>query len=222
LTDESNATTNGKLLSDAVTSANAHSDLQFGKVQTKVGDLGGKVESVGKKTEALGDALAKAAGDINTNLGKVGKPDPTPPPKIVFTFTDTPSNPNDPLRSETIKPNEDGTYSFKFNAVNNSDIIAEQVEAWVSICKVCEFVGEPKGSDHPPGEIAQMRHFVFGSMNAGVAHGDTSVTFKVTPTTVHAPFGVTFAYACKTCNKPHHEPDYILNVDYSSPPTKQP
>jgi hypothetical protein len=206
------------IVNDAVGKANNHSDDQFRSANqhadAKFGEVEKDVEGV---SNDFNSGLKAATGDITAGLGKVGKPDPPSPPRLAFTLTDTPPTTDAPVRSETIKPNADGTYSFKFNVSNVADVSGDQLEMWLTLCKVCEFVGEPKGSDHPPGELPRMRHFVLGSMNAGVGHGEVSVTFKVTvPEVARGPFGVTFAYACKICGKPHNEPDYILNVDDSS------
>lgn len=105
LTDQVNEKTNQKLLSDAIASANSHADQQFGTVRANVENLGKEVEGVGKaldeKTAAINAALSAATGSINTNLGKVGKPVPIPPPRIEFTLADVPGSAI-PVREEVI------------------------------------------------------------------------------------------------------------------------
>lgn len=103
-----------------------------------------------------------------------------------------------------------------------SDITAEESEMWITICTLCEYVGTPTGFDHPPGENERMRHMVLGNMHAGVAHGEIAVSFKSSSSVQLPWYGVTFAFACKTCGKPKNEPDYKLNIDYSGIQPKRP
>jgi hypothetical protein len=86
LTDKSNLAIQTTIVHDAVTQANQHSDEKFAGVKKDVGDLGTQVSGLSKsldtRTDALGKALDNATGTINTNLGKVGRPDPPVPAKL--------------------------------------------------------------------------------------------------------------------------------------------
>jgi len=214
ITDKANTETNTKLLSDAVKQANVHSDEKFAGVKTDVGNLGKQVEGVGKKTEALGGALAKATGDITAGLGKVGKPDPPEQANLQFSlWRDGGIKDSEfPLETEHVSQGTDGNYSVSLVVKNISNVAANSLDVWVHLCSTCTFVKEPDGFEKPTGIAEGSRHAFAGDLNSGVTWRATTITFTPpNPPTNQA--GIAFSWTCKNCGKMKQTKDLILTLD---------
>ena len=127
-------------VTQAVTDANKHSDGQFTSANqhadTKFGEVEGDVKGVSDQNVALSQALAKATGDINTNLGKVGKPDP-PALAVLHPSLWNEGLSEEPLETMVLRPQADGTYRVDVSVRNISDVAAEEGDVWVVLCNLC-------------------------------------------------------------------------------------
>jgi hypothetical protein len=204
LTDETNSAANAALLSGSVTQANRHSDEKFaglqqtvGVVETQVTDLG---ESLKTTTSTLSEAVVRTSEQLNASIGKVGKPDPPPLAKVGFSLWDPTYSPDKPILQQTVSPDKDGNYPIDFVITNVSDVSAESIDVWLSLCDLCSFAIEPKGFEHVGGEGERERHKTYPMiLNAGVSMQE-HVLIKFNES-ANAGFRVTLRYSCKTCGK---------------------
>jgi hypothetical protein len=200
LNDQASTGTNSALLTGAISKANQHSDEKFAGVQKDVGDLGDKVETVNKQQIELAQDFAKATGDIKTNLGKVGKPDPPEPAKLrVSLWKDGQGKAQEPVESETVQQNPDGTVTAQFLVRNISNTGAQESDLWVMLCDSCTFAKEPDGFEKPAGTPEKERHIHMSPLNPGVAFKVLSVTFKSEPT--FPKYAMGFLLSCGNCGK---------------------
>jgi hypothetical protein len=163
IAEKQSATDQKKLLDESVNKANQHSDDKFAGVKEDVGHLGDKVETVNKQQIELAQAFAKATGDITTNLGKVGKSDPPELAKLrVSLWKEGQSQTEEPVESETIQQNADGSVTAQFLIRNISSTEADDPDIWVVICSVCTYVKEPEGFEKAQGTAEQERHLHIG------------------------------------------------------------
>jgi hypothetical protein len=181
----------------AVSKANDHSDSKFAGVNQQVGTLGNKVEGVNQQQIALDKDFAKATGDINTNLGKVGKPEPPVPAKLVFSLWDTKAIHDQPTLTQTISPDKDGNIPVEFSIVNVSESTADTIDIWIGLCDKCAFAKEPSGFEKPSGSDERIRHRVLGSLNPGVSFEKMTILVKSSATGGF--FQVELSYSCKNC-----------------------
>jgi hypothetical protein len=202
LTDKTNEDTNRRLLGSAVGDANKHSDYQFvaanRHADAKFGEVEGDVKGVSDQNVALSDALKKATGDINSNLGKVGKPDPPVPARLIFGLWDASASLSAPTLTKTIDPDGEGNYPVDLLVSNQSESTADAVDIWIEVCTDCSFAKEPPGFEKPSGIDEHVRHKVIGSLNPGVSFEKIAIFVKVRPT-VQRGFAVALRYSCKTC-----------------------
>lgn len=176
-------------VNSAVNEANQHSDQKFQNVES---DLKGF-------SKTFDTALKNATGDIDTNLGKVGKPEPPERSKLVFSLWRDGLTPNDfPLESEILSPEKDGSYHIAFLIKNDSAVLARGVEEWVDICDQCTFTDEPKGFDRPQGMRNSERHRSIPGLNPGVSILEGN-EFNVTVPSWIGRFPVVFKATCNTC-----------------------
>lgn len=196
LTDQNNLATQKSIVNDAVSKANAHSDEKFAGVQSNVGTVQDEVEDIGESLGTLESKIEKATGDINTSIGKVGKPDPPIPAKLLFTLWRTTGTTNEAKLSETAQPDSEGNFAVDFTIMNVSDTTAEAIDIWIQICDVCSFAKEPAGFEKVPGALDQVRHRMLSSLNPGVSFEKTTII--VNASTVNA-FQIALHYSCKTC-----------------------
>ncbi|MGA2896490.1 MAG: hypothetical protein ABSE27_02690 [Acidobacteriaceae bacterium] len=185
-------------ITQAVAKANDHSDSKFAGVNQQVGTLENKLEGVNRQQIALDNDFAKATGDINTNLGKVGKPEPPPLASLQFSlWRDEMSNSDIPLETVATQPDADGNFPVSILVRNASTVSAEGVEIWVEVCKACIFAKDPEGFDKPNGNNERTRHIIFHDINPGVSVvKNISVKVNV-PAAPRFVVGVTGS--CKNC-----------------------
>ena len=201
LTDQNNMETQKNIVYDAVNQANQHSDQQFASVQKNVGALGGQVtglgQSLGTTTSTLSSALEKSTSDLNTSIGKVGKPNPPIPATLTFTLWDTAASLEKPVLSKTIQPDSDGNFPVEISFFNGSESAADSIDFWIQLCEKCSYAKEPPGFEKVSGADDRVRHRMIGSLNSGVSFEKTSVLVKSLATDGF--FQIGFHYACKTC-----------------------
>jgi hypothetical protein len=210
-------------VNQAVDKANAHSDEQFGKVQTKVGTLDTKVDGlgtqIGNTKDSISESLNKATGDLNTSLGKVGKPDPPELAKLQFSFVSLDAT-TEPIETLAVQQAPDGTISFPFIVRNISNVQAEGVDIWVNICKVCTYAEEPADFEHVKGAREWERHRVIPAINAGVGFG--IMTIKLKAPLGFPSIGTSFVGSCKNCGPLMRTKDYLLLVSPLTPTQQNP
>jgi hypothetical protein len=83
LTDRANAKQTQDAIGSAVQQANAHSDQKFREIQGKVDGLG---NSLNQTATEIGKQLNQTEVDLDSNIGKVGKPAPPAAAKLVFSL----------------------------------------------------------------------------------------------------------------------------------------
>jgi hypothetical protein len=196
LTDSMNADSQTKAVNDAVDKANLHSDQQFSKIQGKVGDLDGEVRGVNDQLRSNSAALGQSLGDINTNIGRVGRTDPPELAKLQFSLW---SSSEFPLLSKTVQSDADGNYPIDFSFANLGGVTAEAIDVWVTICNVCTFAREPLGFEKPDGMDDHTRHYKFGDLNPGVSMKKMTAVVTLPPS--FQSFTFSTHYACKNCGK---------------------
>ena len=193
LSDRASAAQTASALGSAVSQANDHADQQFKKVQDQVSEVKGSLKTT---EDNIAAKLDESTSSLNAGLGRVGKPDPPAPAKLVFTLWDQTFTPEDPVLSKTIQPDGDGAFPVEFTVVNVSESMADTIDIWVDVCSLCSFAKEPKGFEQPAGADDHTRHRLIGSMNPGVSWEKMTVLVK---SSVPNPFQVALRYSCKNC-----------------------
>ncbi len=199
-----------RIVGDAVTQANTHSDQQFGKTQKQID---GVKDSVSDTQKDIDSKFDQETSTFSTDLSKVGKPDPPERPKLRFSFwkDDLPDD-EFPLESMDIQPDKDGNLQVPFFVKNDSDVQAEGVEIWVYICDVCSFAKEPTGWDRPEGLGERARHKSIPAMNPGVSVRDgNTIDIKVNQEGV-TQTQVMFRSVCKTCGSPETSKRFSISI----------
>jgi hypothetical protein len=208
LTEKGVTEAQSKAVNEAVSKANAHSDEKFREVGKSVAGVDQRVGAVGTSLAATttslsgyiqktADAIQKTSDRLDTSIGKVGKPDPPIPAKLVFSLWDTVATAEKPSLSTTANPDSDGNFPVDFTFVDSSETAAEGIDVWVEICRTCTFVKEPSGFEHPAGSDEHTRHRMFGSLNPGVSFEKIAILVKSEATGGFFQLG--FRYSCKTC-----------------------
>jgi hypothetical protein len=200
LTDQANAKQTTDAVTTAVQTANNHTDAQFKlanqHADSQFGAVQKDVKGVSDQNVALSQALARATGDINTNLGKVGKPDPPVPAALNFTLWDLNASIDRPVRTRFLQPDADGNFPVEFSFVDVSTTSAKAIDIWVQLCDACSFAKEPAGFEHPAGGLDQVRHRHIGDLNSGIAFEKITLSVKAP----RSPgFQVGFRYTCENC-----------------------
>jgi hypothetical protein len=201
LTDQDNLNTQQKIVNDAVSKANAHSDQQFAGVQQNVGALGGQVtglsQSLNATTSTISSALEKSTSQLNDSIGKVTQPEPIKPAVLIFSLWDMAATLDKPVVSKFIQPDNDGNYSIDFSFTNVSESTADAIDVWIQVCDGCSFAKEPAGFEKVAGSDDRVRHRIINSLNPGVSFEKTTIVVKSVPT--EGSFRIGFRYSCKTC-----------------------
>ena len=147
-----------KIVSDAVTKSNEHSDQQIAGVRT----------DVQTETKALNDKLTSLSEQVKSVNGNVSRAIPLPPQyaKLQFSLYSGPTTML-PITTKSLSPDKDGVFNVDFVVTNISETSGKSVELWVYICDDCAFAEEPKGFDKPLGSKEQTRHKSFPILNPG-------------------------------------------------------
>jgi hypothetical protein len=192
LTDLSAKAANTKLLSDAIAASNTHSDQ--------------KIDAVGAGINA---ALGRAAGNIDTHIGKMAKPLPLKYAKILFSFNG-PAGITTPFKEEALRAEADGSYTFVFMFRNISAVPAEDLDVFVRLCQSCRFVREPPDFDRTAGAPIWESHLKVPLLNAGVGYGFVVVNFRSIVSLDRYP--VSFMSTCRNCGELQQVDGYSLLV----------
>ena len=212
LSNKENTKQLGEAVNQAVVKANDHSDGKFAGLQSEVGTLGGQVQS-------LGEQLGRKLGDINTSIGKTGKPIPPEPAKLQFSlFRGGLKEEQLPLTTMSVSPDANGNYKIGILAKNISGVSAQGIEVWLEICSECSFAKEPQGFDKPMGTDDHVRHAVFQELNGGVSIVRNDIEVKLTKPDVG--FFVQVTGTCKNCGG-HLEKSPPLKIVALPRPTPQ-
>ncbi len=204
-----------KIVNDAVERSNKHSDQKFDPLQAQVTDLGKNLD-ITEKT--ITTALEKTKTDLDSSIGKVGKPEPPELAKLrVSLWKEGQDQTSEPVESETVQRNADGSVTVQFVIRDISSTGADDIDLWVLICADCTYSKEPEGFEKVIGNKEQERHIhIPGTLNPGVAFKVLSVTFKSDLKFTQYPIG--FSYSCKNCGKIEPTKRFIMNVEPSLMP----
>jgi hypothetical protein len=209
LTDKANLEQTQKAIGTAVQKASDLAEPQFQKVRDQVGGVKDDL----KKTESdIATKLDQSTSLLNAGLGKVGKPDPPEPARLrVSLWKEGQSQTAEPVESETIQPNADGSVTAQFLIRNISSTGADESDLWVLICDLCTYTKEPEGFERAPGNAEQERHIhIPGTLNPGAAFKVLSVTFR--SNLAASPYGMGFTHSCKNCGKMSPEIKTLVNA----------
>jgi hypothetical protein len=200
-----------RIVGDAVTQANTHSDQQFGKTQKQID---GVEDSVSETQKDIDSKFDQENSTFSTDLSKVGKPDPPEQPQLKFSlWTDSLKPEEFPLKSLNIQPGSDGNLEISFAVMNDSSVEADNVEIWVLICDVCSFSKEPVGFDRPPGLNEHIRHRIITSIGAGVTiRENNTIDVKVNQLGATRT-SVIFKSTCKTCGRVKQSDEFWIDIE---------
>lgn len=217
LNEKSASAAQNKIVNDAVSEANQHSDQKFKEVKTDVGIVDSKVMGVGKSLaetkQSLSTQVQKTSDRLDLSIGKVGKPEPPEHAKLQFSlFRDGMQEAEYPLTSESLPRDTDGNINVKVAVRNTSGVQAEQVELWVEVCSLCLFATEPNGFDKPKGIDDRIRHKVIPAINPGVTVADNDVNIKVVQPNVGR-MGVAMRATCKNCQRVERSTDFFITLE---------
>jgi hypothetical protein len=166
--------------------ANQHSDRKFKEVENDLTGLGNAVDA----------GLKKATGEINTNLVKIGKPEPPTPAVLTFSLWSSEASLEKPLTLQYVPPDSDGNFPVDFTFGNSSQSSAKSIDIWIQLCELCSFAKEPDGFEHPAGVSDQIRHRRMGDLNSGMTVEKMTILIKA-PRSQN--FQIAFRYACENC-----------------------
>lgn len=198
--------------------SNEHADQKFNDLQQHLDSETSKSTSQVKSVQdGLTDLMNQMQSNLGKRIGEVGKPEPPKQVQIEFSLW-VDQTKDFPKLTDSIEPDQNGTYKVYWTARNSSDVPAENLEFWIVICSECTYAKEPEGFDKPLGISDLERHKMFGSLNAGVATSKFETDLK-TPT-IFKWFEIGFKYSCKTCGKVNLKPQTaILTVNYPQWPS---
>ncbi|MGD0295043.1 MAG: hypothetical protein ABSB30_14440 [Terracidiphilus sp.] len=185
-------------VNSAVQKSIEHSDQKLIPLQAQVTDLGKNLD-ITEKT--ITTALEKTKTDLDSSIGKVGKPEPPELAKLqVSLWKEGQDFSSDPVLSESIPRNSDGSITVQFSVRNISSTIAEEIDVWVILCTRCTYSKDPEGFQKIVGNAEQERAIhISGVLNPGVAYKVFSVTFRSDiPSQQYA---IGFRTSCKNCGK---------------------
>jgi hypothetical protein len=223
LTEANNKKDREELVAAAVGKSNDHADSKFHDVQQGVDKVHGEIGDVRQHVDAtekdLTSKLDQATSVISANIGKVGKPDPPIPAKLLFTLWDLAATPDSPVLSKIVQPNNDGAFPVEFIVMNVSESTADTVDIWVVICSLCLFVKEPTGFEHLAGADEHIRHRMIGSLNPGVSFEKITILVK---SSTPNPFQIALRYSCNNCGGKLVPNQFAIITQGSAAAHKQP
>ncbi len=184
-----------RIVSDAVTKSNAHSDEEIGKVNSEVSGVRSDLKSA---TTTLGKVVQQTEINLNKSITSVGKPDPPKKAKLQFTFWSDAKNSAElvPIK-EISAPLINGVVKVEFSVGNISEVTAEPGDIQVRICSDCTFAKEPEGFQHPKGQAEQDRELDFQSIFVGMYI--PKMTLEIVPPPLGDRMEISFSYGCKNC-----------------------
>jgi hypothetical protein len=203
LTDKSILDTQSKIVNDAVSQANQHSDEQTKAVRQDV-------QGVKSDLSDLKADLHQSTSDITSGLGRI-KPEPPKRARLqVSLFREDLRVADLPMLRSSITADNDGVVPIDIFLTNVSDTPAEVLEMWLGIPKECTFTEEPRGSDKPEGTEPAKRHFIIpGILNAGASYQKTTLKLKCPTGVPPYNLAVDFKYSCKTCGAMEANPQRV-------------
>jgi hypothetical protein len=182
-----------RIVTQAVTQSNIHSDEQIAGVRK---DFQSESATLDEKIKGLSGQLSSTETHISGSISKIILPDPQYA-KLQFSFYSTMGD--FPLTTISSSPDKDGVFSVDFYAKNTSDTTAtKQADMWLYVCDDCSVVEAP-GFDQPKGLEEHARHKMVPNLNPGVAY--EKMTLRVKPKHPFPFFDLGFRYACEFCGK---------------------
>lgn len=189
-----------RIVGEAVTQSNAHSDDQLGKLKTDMhSGLAGTAskDDLTKTTAVITDSFSKSQTELAGKIERI-TPKPAEVPKLELSIYGQDVKPGSPLLTKAIVQDKDGNFSADVLFTNVSEVPAEDLDVWLQICDACFFAAEPNGMDKPLGIQENTRHMHVPIMKAGATFQTMSLLIK---TALNPPVAVRvgFRYACKSC-----------------------
>jgi hypothetical protein len=214
-----------KILGDAVTESNAHSDQGIGEVRKDLQgvktDIGGVKSELSETKDALAKMFSKSTLDITSSLAKVGKP----APEIAHVlFSLLPANlyswPVLQQRLPIVK-NADNTYIVNVKlSFMVKDHTAKGLRIWMRLGQQCSYGQEPRGFQAVRGHTVQSeRLLTVGDFLANTQYEQIDIAV-VTPSTYDGSI-IELNYACDNCALVDADKPQRLTIwfDRSKPPS---
>jgi hypothetical protein len=190
-----------RIVTQAVTQSNEHSDQQIGTVRSDVQGVKSDVQGVKKDLEAkINDTISKSTSEITSGLSKVGKPEPLEPARVEFSLFTVRPRTDPPVLLGSVQQDKDGNFPVEVMFTNISDTSADALDVWIHICDQCLFATELPGFEKPQGIEEHSRHKFIEVLNPGTSWEKLTIVVKTTPKPAGS-FVIGFTYSCKTCGK---------------------
>ena len=213
ITDDVFRKDQARIVSEAVTKSNAHSDQQFGTIRGDVKDVKTDLE------EEINATISKSTSSLNESIGKAA---PKPPEfaHLKFSvFKDKIRIDEIPILTANRPKDKDGNIAVEVFFMNTSDVSADALDIWITVCDACAFASEPIQFQKIPGMDEHERHRFIPVLNSGTAFEKIMVNVKLLDPTLPW-FDVAFQYACKSCGKP--EDKQTVRISTSTNPADDP
>jgi hypothetical protein len=188
-----------RIVTQAVTQSNEHSDQQISPVREDVKDIKKAAQKLDSRLADISKQVSQSESDISGSIAKVNKPEPPELARLQFSLFDAEAK-NIPKLVGAVQQDKDGNFPVDVMFTNITGTTAETIDIWIGVCDLCSYAVEPTGFDKPSGTAEQVRHMVIAALNPGTSWQKTTIIVK---TTLKSPasLGLGFRYACKTCGK---------------------
>jgi len=198
-----------KVVTEAVTQSNQHSDQLIGRVRADVQEVKGDVQGVQKKIEGQSDAISKSTSTINESIGKVGKPEPPKKADVQFSFWEL--NPDNWPKLEEWVEVKGNIASVDVTARTLGDISAKNGLLILRVCERCKWAQEPSGFLPKDNDQSDDRMKRFDLMLPDVAMTKMHMDIEIPPDFVNGTaFTIGGIYSCENC--PPADPNKRQNL----------
>jgi hypothetical protein len=179
-------------LTQAIETQTKNNETQYGRHQQELHRLQDQLSDLKKDvaTQELRKRMAMLQQQLDKELS------PKPKAKLDFTFWQSGAIAREVVTS-FYAPVQSNVVQFSFSIVNNSNVSAPDISAWIRICDLCKFHTEPELSAHVPGAPDFERLYKGISLPPQVQWQKLSVEVEVPPKfTGMAVYG---KYRCESC-----------------------
>lgn len=198
----------------AVQGANDHTDTEIGMVRDDLKKVSKhsdeQVAGVRSDVKSLADQFNKGASDLKDSISKVGKPDP--PVRAQLSVRLVQAN----AAQAALYADKDGVYAVPLSISNNSVTAVHEVDIWIDLCGVCEFVKEDGIFSRPTGLRDETRYIHLPLLNPHISLATQTISLKMKTQVLNMQtFQVGFRYSCEACvDAP---PEQIVTVKVRQP-----
>ena len=126
------------------------------------------------------------------------------PPRASMLFTFAPyadpvvsGGPIIPVRDISLPLQKDGSVRVRFTLINNTDVVAQNLQVVFEICISCKYAKEPEGFTRILGSRETERNHIYGDAPARGAVGELAADVIPPPKTPS--FKIRARYRCNTC-----------------------